>query len=332
MDTSTAMWLVIVANVAIVAYILHLITVPHKKAKTDKPQRKCYDNALGLLSAEQGEWYVNVVLERELAKIFKFYSMYPAGVPRSFTAAIERDANDADDADDADDANDADDIEEDEYSDESDESDYESEDEDEEVESDESEDESEEDNGDISVDGRAAVASAKRAVTRGKIPNKKRHDAPLQRATEKERAIPLQVPARAGAPKKRKPPAPRKTGDNPVAITKGAEQAAATSADRGKAIAGATTATKVAEAPTAAASSTASSTQPSTANDAAASAQTKQPALPLDWKGMMTASMAGDPWVQNHEDNIRAGINPVTMPRSLAQRREAVDRAIENSE
>lgn len=37
--------------------------------------RKCYSNALQMLSDEQGEWYVNVVLEKELARLFKFYSM-----------------------------------------------------------------------------------------------------------------------------------------------------------------------------------------------------------------------------------------------------------------
>jgi hypothetical protein len=43
-------------------------------------KKKCYDATLQLLADEQGDWYVRLVLEREMGKIYKYYAEHDWGV------------------------------------------------------------------------------------------------------------------------------------------------------------------------------------------------------------------------------------------------------------
>lgn len=55
-------------------------------ASAPKPRARAfreYDLALRTLEAEQGEWFVRDVLEREVAKLYKFYARFSRGSPRS---------------------------------------------------------------------------------------------------------------------------------------------------------------------------------------------------------------------------------------------------------
>jgi hypothetical protein len=97
---------------------------------------KYYDRSIRTLEEEQGEWYVNFVVERELAKLFKHYT----------------DGGKTDDEDDDEDDDEYEDVDDDEYEDiddeDEDEDDDEDEDEDEEEDDDDDDDEDDDDNDD----------------------------------------------------------------------------------------------------------------------------------------------------------------------------------------
>ena len=56
---------------------------------------KYYDSTLALLEEEQGEWHVHYVLERELARVLKYYGRYggAAGSPAAGSASSDEESS-----------------------------------------------------------------------------------------------------------------------------------------------------------------------------------------------------------------------------------------------
>jgi len=53
---------------------LALLCALWAKARDPRGNAKHYDRALAMLEEEQGDWYVGIVLERELARVLKYYA------------------------------------------------------------------------------------------------------------------------------------------------------------------------------------------------------------------------------------------------------------------
>jgi hypothetical protein len=66
---------------AVCAMLLRKSHPPDKTSKAVvKTPSQCYDRALRQLAEEQGDWYVNVILERELGKLYRFYSHHESEI------------------------------------------------------------------------------------------------------------------------------------------------------------------------------------------------------------------------------------------------------------
>lgn len=233
---------------------------------------RCYDTALRLLSEEQGEWYVNVILERELSNLYKFYSRHELESTAGRSSGRRFDDDEEIDVE------------------ESEESSSEP----------ESEDSSSDEESEIEEHPRAASKQPKMKPPRG------RNEASGPAASSATKVAPAKeelargVRSRTGRRKKQGSGRSRHTQATPTqALVQAIVQAAQAPAAEAAASSSPSTASPAASAagPAAARAENGLPAKPSAP---------AAPPRPVDWQKYVAASLAEDPWIQAAEDHTRA--------------------------
>lgn len=255
-----------------------VLLFPKKTRSPDKPSKelartpaRCYDNALRLLSEEQGEWYVNVILERELSNLYKFYSRHE--IESTAGRSSGRRFDDEIDAE------------------ESEESGSES----------ESADSSSDEESETEEYPRATSRQSRAAPSKTKPSSGRNDSSELATAPSMAKAAPAKeeyvcgARSRAGGRKKQTPRRSRPMQAAP-ALTSAPQAPASEAVATGSPLTTPPVATKAAPvaAPTAA-------SEPPTKPSAPIA-----PPRPIDWQKYVAASLAEDAWIQAAEDHTRA--------------------------